>query len=240
MKRAYLIDMQIFRSYAITLLGSGFFVSLCVGAGMQTVAVVPAILTCMYFVMGAMGNAAYDDQNGWGRYRLTMPLSRRDIVLGRYAAIVTFGLTGAVVGFAASFALMGIATVIELPGGLSQALAFSPELLATTVSAAAFCVLVGSFVASVVSPMYFKFGQTKATQWLPAMIFLALYAPVVVLGASGALDTMVSTGVLAEALAFIETPAGLAIFVVAACVAALVLLGISAAVSLRLYATREL
>ena len=46
----------------------------------------------MFFMMGAMGLAAYDELNHWGLFRLTLPLSRRDVVLGRYGAIVTLGL----------------------------------------------------------------------------------------------------------------------------------------------------
>ena len=64
-------------------------------------------------MMGAIGSSVYDDQNGWGSYRLTLPVSKRDVVLSRYAAIATLGLIGSAVGFAASLAVMGLASAVE-------------------------------------------------------------------------------------------------------------------------------
>lgn len=239
MKRAYLIEMNVLRGYAIFLLSVGFLVTVLVGVGMQTAIVAPAILTCMYFMMGAMGSAAYDDQNGWGAYRLTLPVSKRDIVLSRYAAIVTLGLIGSAVGFAASLAVMGVASAVELPGGLSDSLAISGERVAGMGFATAFCVLIGSVVASVVTPVYFKLGQTKATQLLPTVIVVLFVVPFMVIGNSGILDGG-AFGFVTDFLAFAETPTGLAASIVALIAASLLLLAVSAAVSLKLYEKREL
>ena len=65
MKTAYLIEMTIFRDYARQLIGLGALVSLCIGFGMQTPLAMPATLTCMFFMMAAMGLAAYDELNRW-------------------------------------------------------------------------------------------------------------------------------------------------------------------------------
>lgn len=240
MKRAYLIEMGIFRSYAFYLLGIGFPLTILVGVGMQTAIVAPAILTCMYLMMGSMGVAAYDDQNGWGRYRLTLPVSKRDVVMGRYAAIVTLGLIGTVVGVAASLAVMGVASVVELPGGISESLALNGDRLTGMAIATAVCILIGSLVASVMSPMYFKFGQTKATQLLPTVIVILFVTPVVILGNSGVFSEGADLGFATDFLAFLETPLGTAVGIVALLGASAALLAISAAVSLRLYAKREL
>ena len=107
MKRAYLMEMNVLRGYATSLLATGFLVTVLVGVGMKTAIVAPAVLTSMCFMMGAIGSSVYDDQNGWGSYRLTLPVSKRDVVLSRYAAIATLGLIGSAVGFAASLAVMG-------------------------------------------------------------------------------------------------------------------------------------
>lgn len=240
MKRAYLIEMGIFRDYAVYLLGIGFFLTILVGVGMQTAIVAPAILTCMYFMMGAMGAAAYDDQNGWGRYRLTLPVSKRDVVFGRYAAIVTLGLIGTAIGLVASFAVMGLAAAAELPGGLSESLALNGDRVCGMAFATAVCLLIGSVVAAVVSPVYFKFGQTKATQLLPTVIVVLFVAPFVILGNSGIFDGGVDFGIVTDILAFLEDPAGLAVAVVAIVAVSALLLVVSAAVSLKLYERREL
>lgn len=79
----------------------------------------------MYLLLGVSGTNSFDDLNGWERLRLTMPLSRRDVVLARYGAIATLGLGGLALGLAAAVALGAVALFIPLPGELSSALALS-------------------------------------------------------------------------------------------------------------------
>lgn len=188
-----------------------------------------------------MGSAAYDEQNNWGLFRLTMPLSRRDVVLGRYGAIATLGLAGMACGLVMSLLIMGVASVVELPGGLSEVLAFDEGPLLGMLFATAFCVLIGSVVAGVVTPIYFMLGQTKATQLLPTVIVLLFVIPVVVLGNSGFLDAgTLYFAALADILALIETPGGVAVSCIVFLVLAATALVVSALVSLRLYGRREL
>ena len=88
--------------------------------------------------------------------------------------------------------------------------------------------------------MYFRFGQTKATQYLPMMTVLIFIIPMLIIGSGVLDDAAVSMETLAELLKLIETPAGTAACMVVFAAASLVVLGISAAVSLRIYARREL
>ena len=241
MKRAYLIELTIFRDYGKQLLALGFLVAVLVGCGMQTVLAAPSIITCMFFMMGAMGAAAYDEQNDWGRFRLTLPLSRRNVVLGRYAAIVTLGIGGMAVGLLAAFAISAVTGAVELPGELSQALTLDPGTISGMAFATTFCLLIGATVASVVTPIYFRLGQTKATQLLPTIIVMLFVLPVVFLGNSGLLDgALPGAEQIAAFLAYIETPGGLFVGCAGMVAAAAVILAVSAAISLRLYETREL
>lgn len=237
MKRAYLIELTIFRDYGRQLLALGFLVAVLVGCGMQTVLAAPSIITCMFFMMGAMGAAAYDEQNDWGRFRLTLPLSRRDVVLGRYGAIVTLGLGGMAVGLLAAFAISAVASAVEL----SQALALDADTLSGMAFATTFCLLIGATVASVVTPIYFRLGQTKATQLLPTIIVMIFVLPVVFLGNSGLLDgALPGLEQISAFLAYIETPEGLAVGCAGMVAASAAILAASAAISLKLYETREL
>ena len=241
MKRAYLIELTVFRDYGKQLLALGFLVAVLVGCGMQTVLAAPSIITCMFFMMGAMGAAAYDEQNDWGRFRLTLPLSRRDVVLGRYGDIVTLGLGGMAVGVLAALALGVVASAVELPGELSEALSLSGDTLSGMAFATTFCLLIGATVASVVTPIYFRLGQTKATQLLPTIIVMIFVLPVVFLGNSGLLDGAIpGLDQIAAFLAYIETPEGLVVGCAGMVAATAVILAASAALSLRLYETREL
>lgn len=205
---------------------------------MQGVVAVPATLTMVLLMMGSMSASAYDEQNGWGLFRLTMPLSRRDVVLGRYATIVVMGLLGMAVGLVAALALTGLGTAAALPAGLSEALRFRPENMLAMAFATAFCLVMGSVVAGVVTPVFFRFGQTRATQYLPMVVVLVFVCPMVLLGGSGALDD--APAQLAGPLSFIESPAGVAAFCAGSVAVSAAVLCASAAVSLRLYERREL
>lgn len=241
MKRAYLMEMTVFRDYAKQLLGIGFFVVIFVSGGMGTIVAAPAILTMMFFLMGTMAAAAYDEQNGWGLFRLTMPVSRRDVVLGRYGVIVTLGLFGLVAGLAAGAVLVGLAQVMPLPFGLSDALALSTEDVLATFFAAAFCLMLGAVITSIETPVYFRLGQNKTTQWLPMITVLVFVGPMLIINGTGILDDgAINLAAIGELLGFIESPVGVAVFFAAAVVVAAVALSISAAVSLKLYDRREL
>ena len=241
MKRAFLLEMTIFRDYARQLVGLGLLVSLCIGLGMQTPLAMPATLTCMFFMMSSMGLAAYDQLNHWELFRLTLPLSRRDVVLGRYAAIVTFGLLGMVVGLVAALAATAVVSAVGLPGEVGEAFAFDPDMLSVMAVVTCFTLFIGSVVASVVTPLYFRLGQTRATQILPTAIVLLFVVPVVVLGNSGMLDGGIpGMELVSAALEALDTPAGMAVGCVVLIALSAVALAISAAVSLKLYERREL
>ena len=241
MKNAYLIEMTIFRDYARQLVALGALVSLCIGLGMQTPLAMPATLTCMFFMMSAMGLAAYDQLNHWELFRLTLPLSRRDVVLGRYAAIVTLGLIGMAVGTLGAVVIMAVVTAAGVPGEVGEAFAYDPDMLGAMAVVSCFTLLIGAVVASVVTPIYFRLGQTRATQILPTIIALLFVVPVVVLGNSGMLDGGIpGMELVSGALELLETPAGMAIGCVILVVLSAAALCISAAVSLKLYEKREL
>ena len=241
MLRAYLVDMAVLRDYSRGLLGLGLFVAACVSLGMRTAVMAPGLLAMMYLLLGVSGTNSFDDLNGWGRLRLAMPLSRRDVVLGRYGSIVTLGLGGLAAGLATALVLAAVARVIPLPGGLSSALALSEDsLLGISLSAGALFAA-GSLCAAVEVPLFFRFGNTRTTQYLPLVPLVALLCPIIVLGGSGMIDESALTPEgIAGALGLIWSPAG-----VAACLAGLLALSVaalsvSAAISLRLYEGREL
>ena len=228
MKRAFLV-------------GLGLFVSLCIGLGMQTPLAMPATLTCMFFMMGAMGLAAYDELNHWGLFRLTLPLSRRDVVLGRYGAIVALGLMGMVVGLVGALVSVGVVSVLGIGGEVGEAFSFDAELMGPMAFVTSFTLLIGSVVASVVTPLYFRLGQTRATQTLPTVIVLLFVVPVVVLGNSGMLDGGIpGMELVSAALEALDTPTGMVVGCVVLIALSAVALAVSAAVSLKLYERREL
>lgn len=240
MLRAYLVDMTVLRDYSRALLGLGFFVAVCVSLGMQTSVMAPGLLAMMYLLLGVSGTNSFDDLNGWERLRLTMPLSRRDVVLARYGAIATLGLGGLALGLAAAVALGAVALFIPLLGELSSALALSGDALLGMCLSAGALFAVGSLCAAVEVPLFFRFGNTRATQYLPLVPLFVLLCPIIVLGGSGMIDesTLTVEG-LAGALSLVWSPAGAAGCLIGLLALSAGSLALSAALSLKLYETRE-
>ena len=146
-----------------------------------------------------------------------------------------------VVGLVAALAATGVVSAIGLPGEVGEAFAFDPDMLSVMAVVTCFTLLIGSVVASVVTPLYFRLGQTRATQILPTVIVLLFVVPVVVLGNSGMLDGGIpGMELVSAALEALDTPAGMAVGCVTFVALSAVALAISAAVSLKLYERREL
>ncbi len=64
---------------------------------------------------------AFDERNDWERFRLTLPLSRANVVQGRYATFVVMTLVGLVLGVAVTAIVYGLSLALpqtELFAGL--------------------------------------------------------------------------------------------------------------------------
>ena len=99
---------------------------------------------------------------------------------------------------------------------------------------------VGSLCAAVEVPLFFRFGNTRATQYLPLVPLFVLLCPIIVLGGSGMIDesTLTVEG-LAGALSLVWSPAGAAACLIGLLALSAGSLALSAALSLKLYETRE-
>lgn len=220
MKKAFLVELTVLTGYIKQLLPIAAITGVFVAAGMGTTVALAGIFVCMFCMMGSMAASAYDDASNWGAYRLTLPLSRRDVVLGRYAAVVVMGALGI------------------LPSEIGGMFVMSPDDVLASIFGVFFCLLMGMTAASLAIPFYFKFGNTKATQFLPMAVML-LYALVIFIFAQMS-DRIDVVPMLSQFLAWVETPAGVATCAVVMAAVAVLILFVSAAVSMRIYARRDL
>lgn len=85
MKAMIVSDFAVLRSALLQLLGICAIIALFMGYVMGAWA--PRLPAAMVPFMGLFSLAAYDEQNNWERFRLTLPLTRRQVVFGRYASI---------------------------------------------------------------------------------------------------------------------------------------------------------
>lgn len=115
---------------------------------------------------------AYDGTGGWERFRSCLPMTRTDVVVGRYVNVLASALGMATVATFAVWALVQAATSLPIPADLARS--FESESDLATIAAASF----GSagavlLAAAAAQPFMTAFGLTKGTRMLPvAIVFL--------------------------------------------------------------------
>lgn len=236
MMRMLKMELTVFGQYLRQLAFSILFMAVCFAAGMGGTSALPGII----FMMGmfSLSNSAshYDEQNDWSAFRLTMPVSRRDVVLGRYLFVVAVALAVSLLVAVVVCLLSWMGEASLLPELVANAVCLDADMIQTGVFTLAFCSAMGFVIASVSMPVFFKFGQTKATQWLPFIMMFLGVAPFMVVGFMGE-DAIMA---MQQALSFAETPEGLTSFAAGALLFGAVCYAVSALVSLRVYKARDL
>ena len=134
-----------------------FAIGNCISAVACVSAMVPMIL--MFSL------TSYDDQNGWRRYRASLPFSRRDVVASRYGSILLASLLTA-----ACATMLGIAINAILPSFMHDFETMQTIEIAAGSLTATFSVIV---MVAVGEPLLVKFGATKGVRYL--MSFAVLF-----------------------------------------------------------------
>ncbi|MDE8702040.1 ABC-2 transporter permease [Adlercreutzia equolifaciens] len=234
MKTMMVSDFCAMKSALVQMAGilaaAGIVMAWAMDTAVGAAAAVGAMAPFMYlFSVGAL-----DEQNGWERFRLTLPLTRRQVVFGRYGSTAVVAVAAAVGGLLVGLLVTAVADAVGNEGGLLAGLSSAqnpPEALVCSVVLTLTVFLVGAAVAL---PLMARFGMTKATRFVPLVVVLAM-----VLGIA-ALDTPLSSGVLAEWGAWVTGDVWHgALLVGGALLVAAVLYGASAFIAARLYEQRE-
>lgn len=133
-----------------------------------------AILCCMMIVT----TFSFDDNSDWTKYAMIMPVSKKDIVIGKFITLLVFNsigtLTGIVIGTIGSAAI----------GKFSFTLESILSLLFMSLSALTIAEIFGSMSI----PLVYKFGAEKGRMLLlisfliPAGIFFLFYRLFLLLG----------------------------------------------------------
>ena len=141
MKRAFMSELAIVRTLIPSIAGVGLFIFVVLtlanatdgDSGMSAGACAVSAMSPI-IIMNSL--AGYDNQNGWERYRATLPFSRRDIICARYLCIVVFSV---VMACAAT-----LLTIFEI----------------ATASAAS--MLISLMMVFLTQPLFFRFGHMEA------------------------------------------------------------------------------
>lgn len=137
------------------------------------------IFTCSILCsMMSVTTFSFDDNSKWTRYAMIMPISKRDLVIGKFIVLAIFCAIGSVFGLA----------VGSVGGGIAGKITFNSaaivELLFLTLAAAVISLIFGSMSI----PLVFKFGAEKGRVLLlvsfliPAAICFGVYKLLAMLG----------------------------------------------------------
>lgn len=133
-----------------------------------------AILCCMM----VLTTFSFDHHSNWAKYAMIMPISRKELVLGKFIVLLIFCTIGSVLGL-----------LVDLVGGFitgkfSFGIGSLGEPLITTLATWAIALIFGSISI----PFIFKFGIEKgrllmlAVFLIPTAIFFGFYQLFVTLG----------------------------------------------------------
>lgn len=236
MLRMMKMELAVLKKYLKQITFTMLIVIVCLVVGMGSLTSVPGMAFSTVTFSVSMSASAYDDQNGWGSYRLVMPVTRREVVQGRYALNLLLAIAAAAVAAVLMTAFIALGSAVELPEFLANLAVWDNQQLEATLAASTSCACIGLCMCSVTLPAYFKFGMTKATQYLPFIMIVLSVAPFLVLGVIGGplLDQVKG------AIELAETTGGLGLIAFAALAISLAVYAASSFIAVRLYSARDL
>lgn len=215
------------------LLAVSTLVSVFVSVATQSVAtggVVPA-MTLMSYVFSTL---AYDEANGWQGFRLTLPISRQNVVVGRYLASLAVAILSALLGAAVACALSAVASTLGADSYLAP-LVLTEETRKTIWAVPALSVAAVLVVVDVMFPLSMRSGLTRSVRLVPVVLCLLFVGGGTLVGNDGPLSAA-----MADIVAMIEGGGFVLPLVVGVVVIALALHLVSMLITVQLYARREL
>lgn len=237
MLTAMRMDCLVCSQYLKGSLATSAIMAACLVLGMGSFAAIPGTIFLVSNMGFTISAYSYDERNGWAAYRATLPISRRDMVLGRYLATLAMALVEYVLALALCLLLVGVMRVVEAPGMLEATFAWNSEQAAALALSSSVCVAIGMVIMAVSHVVALRFGMAKAMQYVPVVLcvlgLLPVFVPLLFMGEE------TRTAVLAQLGAVLESGGLLLIPVVCLTVAGAAY-ALSAAIGVRVYERREL
>ena len=235
MLRAVKIELVVIERYLLQIFGLSLVVAGFLVAGLGSVTTVPAVTMCMMGMSGGLASAAYDEQGGWGAFRLAAALTRRDVVVARFASITLTALIGMMAGMLVVGGLWVVSQVVELPTVVVSVLHLGAGGWAGLTLSMGLCLVIVAAITGISVPLMFKRGS------MVALLAPAWFFPVAI-AVGGILSFLgVDVGAALTTLkAWTEVPGNYALLFAGMIAAALAIWAVGIAVSIGLYAHRDL
>ncbi len=237
MKTLVISDLVTMRSALAQMAGICLLVYVFISFATQSIVAGAAAVAVMVPFMYFFTVSTYDETHNWELFRLTLPMTRRQVVFGRYASLLVVIAASLAVSFAfgvllalAAGALAGSLGVV-VPEGLLPQGDFVPVIF----GAAVMPVVIMLVACSLALPLVLRYGVTKGTRLVPVAVVLIMAFAIYLVGDGG-----LGAGALEGLEAWLAQGSNLAVACGLSVAASLVLYGASACVAARLYERREL
>ena len=232
MKRAFMSELAIVRTLVPSIAGVGLFIFVVLtlanasdgDSGMSAGA---CAVSAMSPIMVMSSLAGFDNQNGWERYRATLPLSRKDIICARYLCIVVFS---AIMACAAV-----LLNIVALPLFSSAGIPSMGRVVFGITIASAASMLISLMIVFLAQPLFFRFGHMEALRLSAGLLALLGCLVMAALSSSNPISNwlMSIAGANPDPIVLGCLCAGIAVL-------ALVLCALSCAISIKVYRARDL
>ena len=243
MKRAFMSELAIARTLIPSIAGVGLFIFVVLtlanasdgDSGMSAGACAVSAMSPI-IIMNSL--AGYDNQNGWERYRATLPFSRKDIICARYLCIIAFSAV-----MACAAVLLNIIAlpffdptgILALPFFDHTGIPSTGQTVFEVTIASAASMLISLMMVFLAQPLFFRFGHMEALRFSVGLFALMGCGTMAMLSSSNPISNWLMSIAGAN-----PDPAVLGGLCAGIAVLALVLCAISCTVSTKVYRVRDL
>lgn len=232
MKRAFMSELAIVRTLIPSIAGVSLFMFVVLtlanatdgDSGMSAGACAVSAMSPI-IIMNSL--AGYDNQNGWERYRATLPFSRKDIICARYLCIIAFS---AVMACAAV-----LLNIIALPFFDHTGILPTGQTVFEITIASAASMLISLMMVFLAQPLFFRFGHMEALRLSVGLFALMGCGTMAMLSSSNPISNWLMSIAGAN-----PDPAVLGYLCAGIAVLALALCAISCTVSTKVYRAHDL
>lgn len=232
MKRAFISELAIVRTLVPSIAGVGLFIFVVLTAvrasnGDSGISAGACAVSAMSPIIFMNSLAGYDNQNGWERYRATLPFSRKDIICARYLCIIAFS---AVMACAAV-----LLNIIALPFFDHTGIPSTGQTVFEITIASAASMLISLMMVFLAQPLFFRFGHMEALRLSVGLFALMGCGTMAMLSSSNPISNwlMSIAGANPDPAVLGGLCAGIAVLALALC-------AISCTVSTKVYRVRDL
>ena len=232
MKRAFISELAIVRTLVPSIAGVSLFIFVVLtlanaSDGDSGISAGACAVSAMSPIIFMNSLAGYDNQNGWERYRATLPFSRKDIICARYLCIIAFS---AVMACAAV-----LLSIIALPLFGHTGIPSTGQTVFEITIASAASMLISLMMVFLAQPLFFRFGHMEALRLSVGLFALMGCGTMAMLSSSNPISNWLMSIAGAN-----PDPAVLGCLCTGIAVLALALCAISCTVSTKVYRVRDL